>query len=195
MLSKKQLVEDSFKLAIENVSLPDLLYFSVGKGKELANDYHADSELVTISMCLMDLKLQEAKKKGNIKAHVQMASEFAKEYLKGYDITSEEFDKIINGIEAHHGKITFTCVEAEICANADCYIFIHPRGVFSYLGLLAKRDMNFDAQIKQLEFKLKEKYQLLSLDKAKEELEEYYQTFLTMFHTILDEEIVDKEDV
>lgn len=181
MKSKEQLVKDSLKLAIENVALPDLLYFSVEKAKELASIYHADFELVTISMCLMDLKLQEAKKRGDIKEHVRMASEFAKEFLKDYDISKEEQDKIINGIEAHHGKVPFTCIEAEICANADCYIFIHPKGVFTYLGLLAKRNMNFDDQIKQLEFKLKEKYQLLSLEKSKDELEQPYQMFLKLF--------------
>lgn len=185
MKSKEQLVEDIFKLAKEEVALPELLYFTLEKGVYLARLYQADQDLVKISICLMDLKLQEAKKNGDIKEHVKMASDFAKEFLKDYDISKEDYDKIINGIECHHGKKIFTCTEAEICLNADCYLFIDPKGVFSYLGLLAKRNMNLEEQMEQLSFKLEEKYHLLTLDQSKKDLEESYQMFHTLFSNVL----------
>lgn len=186
MKSKEQLVEDIFKLAKEKVALPELLYFTLEKGDYLAKLYQADQDLVKISICFMDLKLQEAKKSGNIKEHVKMAADFAKKFLKDYDISKEYYDKIINGIECHHGKKSFTCIEAEICLNADCYLFIDPKGVFSYLGLLAKRNMNLQEQMEQLSFKLEEKYRLLTLDEAKKDLEESYQMFHTLFSKVLE---------
>ena len=111
-----------------------------------------------------------------------MSSEFSSKFLKNYDITKNEFDKIINCIEAHHGKKAFDCIEAEIVANADCYRFIHPLGAFSYLGILFNRSDDTIQNIKQLEFKQKEKYNMLSLEKAKEELYSYYDYFSKVFN-------------
>lgn len=187
MKSKTQLVSDSLKLAKESVASTEILYFSLEKGEYLANLYQADQDIVKVAICLMDIKLQEAKRQGDIKEHIKMASSFAKQFLKEYDITDEERAKIINGIEAHHGKIPFTCIESEICANADCYIFIHPRGVFTYLNLLAKRNMSLKDQIEQLKSKLEEKYAILTLDCVKEELGEYYQSFLLLFDQCLND--------
>ena len=187
MKSKKQLVYDALQIAKENVALPEILYFSLEKGEYLAILYQADQDIVKIAICFMDIKLQEAKKQGDIKNHVKMASSFAKKFLKEYDITNEEYNKIINSIEAHHGKVPYTCIESEICANADCYIFIHPRGVFSYLNLLAKRNMSLQEQIEQLKNKLEEKYTILTLDYAKKELEKYHQMFLLLFDQCLND--------
>ena len=82
-------------------------------------------------------------------------------------------------MEAHHGKIPYTCIEAEICANADCYRFISPKGFLSYLATLGKRHDDFASCLNDAEKKLDEKYALLSLDFCKQELEPRYQTFKT----------------
>lgn len=185
MNSREKLKEDVLLLARENVAMPEILDFSLKKGEELSDLYKADKELVSISICLMDIKLKEAKQKGKIGEHVAMAVEFAKSFLKEYTLTEEEFDKIINGIEAHHGKVSFKYKEAEIVCNADCYIFIHPMGVFQYVGLLAKRKEDIKSQVEQLKGKLEEKYQLLTLDKAKEELDEYYGMFQKIYQEVI----------
>ena len=151
----------------------------------LAKEYNADVNLVLIGCVLMDIKLSEARKLNKIPEHPKMASDFAKEFMKDYDLTDEEKEKIINAIEAHHGKIPYTCLEAEICANADCYRFIHPVGVFTFQGVLSKRTDNFVEQIESLKYKLNEKYNILSLPKAKEELEEYYEVYSKQFDEIL----------
>ena len=101
------------------------------------------------------------------------------------DLTESEYDKIINCVEAHHKDIPFSCIEAEICANADCYRFIHPRGVFIQDGVLSKRTDDFAERIDGLNRKLEEKHNILSLDKAKEELEDYYQMFRKLFDEII----------
>lgn len=186
MKNRKQLLEDVLELARKNMPpVKNHLDISLKKGKMLADEYNADKELVLIGVCLMDIKLGEAHKTSKVSEHVEMASSFAKEYLENYDLTNEEKDKLINCIKAHHGKIPFSCIEAEVCANADCYRFIHPMGVFTYAGVLATRSNDFKDQINKLKYKLNEKYNILSLPKAKEELEEYYKIYSEQFDEIL----------
>lgn len=187
MKNKKQLLEDVLKIAKENIPpTKNHLDISLVKGKMLAKEYNVDEDFVTIGVCLMDIKLGEAHKLNKAQEHVKMASDFAKEFLEEYDLTKEEKDKLINCIEAHHGKIPFTCMEAEVCANADCYRFIHPVGVFTYAGVLAKRTSDFKEQVTQLKYKLNEKYNILSLPKAKEDLEKYYEEYSKQFDEILE---------
>lgn len=187
MKSKKQLLVDILELAKQNVSMPELLELSLKKGEKLSDFYNADKELVSIGICFMDIKLKEALQSGKQKEHMSMAVEFAKNFLNDYNLTKKEIKIIINCIEAHHGTVNFDYIEAEICANADCYIFIHPKGVFSYTGLLVKRGKSLEEQIQQLKSKLEEKYKILSLDQAKMELEEYYRMFLKLFDQILND--------
>lgn len=183
MKTKKQLLTDAIELAKENTP-PSPTFFNIAfeKANMLADEYAADKDIITIGLSLMDIKIPEAKKKGNLPEHVAMSSEFSKKFLKDYNITEEEFNKIINCIEAHHAQIPFKCIEAEIVANADCYRFIHPLGAFSYIGILAKRSDDINANIKQLENKQKEKYNILSLEKAKKELSVYYKYFSQLFN-------------
>lgn len=186
MKSKKDLLKDALEIA--NKTIPTTtthIYVAFEYGEKLAEYYHADKDIVAISLYLMDSKLKEAGKLGKKQEHANMASEFAKEFLKDYNLTDEEFNKIINSIEAHHGKISFQCIEAEICANADCYRFIHPKGVFTYFSFLTTKLDCLEDQIKKAKAKLQEKHEILSLDKVREELEEYYQTFLKLFDTVI----------
>lgn len=186
MKSKKELLDDVLRLARENIPpAPMQLDISLKKVEELANTYNADVNLCLIGVCLMDVKLSEAQKLGKQKEHVKMSADFAREFLKDYDITTEEYDKLINCVEAHHGKVPFTCIEAEICANADCYRFIHPTGVYTFMSVLSKRYDNLKEQVENLKYKLEEKHNILSLDKAKEELEYYYEEFSNQFDEIL----------
>ena len=129
MKSKDQLITDIKDIAIKNVSEPKLLEFSLDKGLELANYYNANPDIVYIGMCFMDIKLKEALSLNKQSEHIKMAVIFAKDFMKDYDISNDDKEDIINCIEAHHKTVPFKCLEAEICANADCYIFIHPIGV------------------------------------------------------------------
>lgn len=187
MKTKKQLIKECLELARKNIPpAPKHLEISLAKGGELAQVYQANQEIVLIGICLMDICLSEAMKEGKQKEHVKMSADFSKQFLKNYDITKEEYEKIINCVEAHHGDVPFTCIEAEVCANADCYRFIAPVGVFTFLGVVAKREMGLLEQIEQAKMKLEEKQAILSLDRAKEELEPSYQMFAKLFHEVLD---------
>lgn len=186
MKDKKILVQDTFKLANETIpTSQEHIYIAFEKGKELAQYYNADTEIVLIGLYLMDYKLKEARKFGKKQEHVKMATDFAKEFLKNYTITKEENKKIINCIEAHHRKVPFECLEAEICANADCYRFLSSKGILAYLCFLATKFDNLSDILKKILEKMDEKYEILSLDKAKNELEESYLTFKKIFNDIL----------
>lgn len=155
--------------------LPILFEISEKKALELAAQLKADRTVVHIGACLMDLKLGQAVKEGRQKEHCTMGVAAAQSFLeKKTDASS--LNKILNCIAAHHKEVPFTCKEAEICANADCYRFIHPKGFFAYLTSLGKKGLSFPECLAQAEFKLDEKWQILSLDACKKELGLYHKT-------------------
>ncbi len=163
----------------EKFGTPIMDHFELSEKKalELAEKFDVDTNIVKVGVYLMDVKLGEAIKNGKAPEHIQMSVDATREFLSEFEISDKEKDKILNCVGAHHAQIPFTCKEAEICCNADCYRFIHPRGVFAYLNLLGRRFDNIDDCLVQLEKKMEEKYNVLSLDICKEELEKYYQTF------------------
>jgi hypothetical protein len=109
-----------------------------------------------------------------------MSLEASKEFLEQFDLDEETVKKILSCVEEHHGAEEFTCKESEICANADCYKFLHPKGFLNYLCILNGRGGNFKEAIEGVLPKLEEKHNILSLDVCKEELEPYYQEFKKM---------------
>jgi len=164
---------------IEKFGLPPQIFLEISEKKalELAKKLNADKTITLVGVYLMDVKIGEALAQNKYKEHVKMSVEATKNFLEKFDLDKETKEKIINCVEAHHGEVPFICKEAEICANADCYRFIHPRGFFAYLTLLGKRYANFDECLNQAEKKLDEKKNILSLDICEEELEKYYHQF------------------
>lgn len=164
---------------IEKFGLPSLIHFEISEKKvlELVKKIGANRTINLVGYYLMDLKLGEAAKENKREEHIKMSVKEAERFLEKFDLDEETKKKIINCIEAHHGEIPFICKEAEICANADCYRFIHPKGFFAFLTLLGKRDLTFKEVLDWAESKLDEKYKILSLDICKKELEPYYHQF------------------
>lgn len=164
---------------IATYGLPTLRHYelSLTKGIELAKKLNADVNLVQAGVALMDIKLGQAAKEGHQPEHVKYCVEYAEKLLTELGIDDPYYSNLINCVAAHHGAIPFTSLEAEIVANADCYRFIHPRGVMSFHATVVKRGNEHDAALKAVETKLDEKYGILSLDVAKEELLDYYKMF------------------
>ena len=187
--TKEELVNDCLKLCKEN-SPKDVIFFNIGivKAKSLGAFYKANLFVITVGTLLMDIKLQEARKAGIIEKHVEMSIEFAKVFLKNYSITEEEFNQIICCIREHH-LIEHTSLEAEIVSNADCYRFLYPISVFSYLKILLERGLNVHEALQQVKNKVDEKYHLLTLSKAIEELTDSYHSFEILLRNI-DEDYV-----
>ncbi|MBU1112155.1 MAG: hypothetical protein ABIG93_00250 [archaeon] len=153
---------------------PDSLLFEISlkKALELAEKLNADKTIVEVGACLMDLKLGQALSEDKPAEHVKMSSEATQEFLNQFDLDEKIKAKIINCVEAHHKKIPFTCIEAEICANADCYRFVHPKGFLRFVNSLGKKSDDFNSALDFAEEKFNEKLGILSLDICKEELKE-----------------------
>jgi predicted SpoU family rRNA methylase len=174
-----EIVDEARKFAVAEIDehgLPNIVHFEISEKKalELAEKLNADKTIVHVGVCLMDLKLGQSLKENRISEHVKMSVESTKEFLNRFDIDNASKEKIINCVEAHHGG-PYKCTEAEICANADCYRFIHPKGFFVYLTVLGRRFKDFLDALNAAEKKMDEKHGILSLDVCKNELEKYYQ--------------------
>ncbi len=172
------IVEDARQYAvdeIEKTGLPDIHVFEISEKKaiELADKLQADKTTTLVGYYLMDLKLGEAFKQGKIKEHIKMSSDAAKIFLEKYNLDEESKNKIMNCIEAHHKAIPFSCKEAEICANADCYRFLALKG-FLHSVISMEKLLGFDKMLKTREAKIDEKWAILSIPECKEELEENY---------------------
>lgn len=159
---------------------PTHLLLAQQKGILLAKKLHADEEIVSLGTLLMDLKIGEAITDGKLAEHITMSAEAAGKLLDAWGFKGEKRIKVLNCIEAHHATVPFTCVEAEICANADCYRFLHPTGIMAAIALYGKRYSNFSETLDQLEHKMDEKHAILSLDVCKRELEPHYIAFKKM---------------
>lgn len=160
-----------------NTPILELFELSHKKGIELARAFDAQADIVAIGTLLMDIQLGEAKLQGKLSEHTSMGTQAVKNFLGQFNISSEIKEKIINCVEAHHATLPFTCKEAEICANADCYRFIHPHGVFIYFGNLSAAEKDTVTNLTQLEYKMDEKWGIISLDICRHELEPYYKMF------------------
>ena len=166
-------------LEIEKNGAPALEHFELSnqKGKELAEKYNVDKDLVMLGTILMDLKLGECIKEGKVEEHIERSVEATDKFLTDLNVDEETKGKILNCVEAHHGTKEYICKEAEVCANADSYRFIHPNGVFTFFSVLGKRFDNLTPVLEQVEKKMDEKWNVLSLDFCKQELEPYYNEF------------------
>ncbi len=161
---------------IEKYSLPPLILFEIAEKNaiRLSKKFDADLNIIKIGVYLMDLKLGQAIKENKELQHINISVKSAKEFLDKFEIDRLSKEKIINCIEAHHKDIQFKFIEAEICANADCYKFLHPKGFLAYLTILGKRGLSFNEILNRAEEKLDEKHNILSLEICKKELNKYY---------------------
>lgn len=168
---------------IEKFGSPYKELFEIAENKalELAKELSADKNLTHLGVCLMDIQVGRAIAEGKSSEHIAMGMKLADEFLGKFSLDNSIKNKIINCIEAHHGTNEFKSLEAEICANADCYKFLTPKGIFFYLTILGKRESSFSKCLKLAEEKLEEKHNILTLDICKAELEPYYQQFKKLF--------------
>lgn len=182
MKATKRLLKLSEKLLqreIEKTGLPPIEFHKIclEYGKRLAKIYKVDKNLILASLNLMDVKVGQASKEKRMKEHVQMSLKAAMPVIKKAKLSKKDEEKVIGCILSHHGIEKYPSIEAEICANADCFKFLHPRGVVSFLWSLGKRGFSFKDALKYVDYKLKEKHKILSLPEVKKEGEGYYKEF------------------
>ncbi len=169
----------SARKEIDLTGLPTIRHYnlSMEAGVELAKKLGANVDIVRAGVALMDIKLGECAKNGKQPEHVKASEEYALKLLENFGVDDATKKILLNCVAAHHGKVPFESLEAEIVANADCYRFIHPRGVMSFHATAIKRGNDHDDALKLVKAKLEEKHSILSLDAAKADLEPFYQMF------------------
>jgi len=178
----KELVKNADNIMKEeakkyNPDIERIYDIALEKGEDLANKYNANLDIIKIGIALMDSKLPYSQKLGTPKKHTEMAVEATIKLLEEYEIDDKIKENIIHCVKEHHGVESYYSIESEICANADCYKFLSPKGVFSYCSLLARRHNNLEKELEQLESKMDEKHNIASLEEVKNELNDYYHTF------------------
>lgn len=161
-----------------NYDIEPIYDISIIEGERLSKMYDVDKNVVLISLALMDAKLPEAVRNGTPKEHTKMGIIAATDILNEVtDMSEETKTNILKCIEEHHGSENYYSKESEVVANVDCYKFLSPKGIITYISILGRRLNDFEKEWEQLEKKMDEKYQHLSLEIAKEELTSVYLTF------------------
>lgn len=161
-----------------NYDVGPLYDISINEGKRLSSILNVDIDIVMIALSLMDAKLPEAVRTNRAKEHTEMGLAAAKIILDQVsDMSEDKKMNILKCIEEHHGKSNYYSKESEVVANVDCYKFLSPKGIITYISILGRRLNDFEKEWDQLEMKMDEKFSHLSLDIAKEELTDCYFNF------------------
>lgn len=166
----KKLALDEFKRT--GMPLEPHIALSHKKGKELAKQLKANTQIVEIGTYLMDCMIGQALKEERLKDHVKMSLKRTDKLLQKHRVDDSVKENIRHCVKEHHGVKKFYSLESEICCNADCYRFISIRGfsfAFRYL-----REIPFEDLINLLENKVNEKWKVLTLGVCKKELEPQY---------------------
>jgi hypothetical protein len=175
----KDLIKIAREAALEEIrkyDSPNPVHFDIANrvGQKIAGNMHVDANIVLLGTTLMDFKIGQALSEDRLKEHIFMSKEAVETLLMSHDCPEASLKKILDCIGGHHKTAAWTCSEAEICANADCYRFLTPRGIISFLQQIGKREMNLDDSLAYALSKVEEKWQILSLPQCRQELESNY---------------------
>ena len=151
---------------------------AVEVGKRLAKKLEADVNIVEAGTLLMDCVLGQALIENRRNDHIKMSLKKADELLVGSSLSDEEKDNIRHCILEHHGVDKFYSLESEICCNADCYKFTSIKGFA--IALRHTRDMPFKDLVDLLDKKVEEKWNAVSLDIVKKELNSEHKIILNI---------------
>jgi HD superfamily phosphodiesterase len=146
----------------------------VKNAKILSNYYNANEFVVVVSSFLHDITKMQT---GIDKGHNITGSDFAKEFLKKYDISKEDYNLICNCILKHSAVLKINSkknIEEKILSNADAMDHII-RFEYNYNNLLKKNKLSSEEIIKKLKIKVEKNKTKIDLDYAKEIIEPYYE--------------------
>ncbi len=147
----------------------DVVNVAVELGKRL----NVNLSAIKLGSRFIDLKLGEATEQKKTNEHVTMALGFAKEFLSKFPLEEDVKSKIFYCITEHHEK-KFSCIESEIIANADCYKYLVPKKILKMFYVFKQRGYNFEEIFLLAEEKAEEKWNSLTLNICKKELENNY---------------------
>lgn len=168
----------------KDTGMPLLKHIDLSRevGLNLAEKLGADKDVVEIGTLMMGCMIGKALQEDRLAEHVEMSLNRTDQMLEEIDIADETKENIRHCVSEHHGVDNYFSLESEICANADCYRFVSIRGFMYATRFL--RDMEFENLISLLSNKVDEKWNVLSLDVCKEELEPQYETILKILNEV-----------
>ncbi len=175
----KKLLDISEKLLkkeIEKTGLPAIDFHKICLvyGKRLAKVYKVNEDFILACLNFMDVKVGEAFLSNRVKDHVQMSLEATLESIKPLNLDKKLIKKISGCILNHHGTKKYPSIEAEICANADCFKFLNPKAFIAFIASLGKRGRTLEQILKFAREKIDEKIAVASLPEVKKEAQDYY---------------------
>jgi hypothetical protein len=156
--------------------------FAVETGKSLAKELVANIDIVEAGTLLMDCMLGQAIKENRSNEHVKMSLEKTNELLNQSSLSEQKKENIRHCVLEHHGVSKFYSPESEIVCNADCFKFVSIKGFC--ITLRYTRNMSFEDLIKLLIPKVDEKWNAISLDTVKNELEPQHQVILEILKVL-----------
>lgn len=183
----KELIESVRSLALGEITKydsPNKYHFDIANkaGQAIAEKVGANKDIVLLGTMLMDLKIGQAISENRLKDHIQMSADAARLFLENEKEQSELVSKVVDCVLSHHGTVPFKSKEAEVCANADCYRFLTPQGIFAFAVQLGKREMNLPELLDYVDKKVDEKWGIVSLSDAKKDLETNYKELKDLLH-------------
>ena len=150
-------------------------------GQNLADEYHADKEIVTISILLHDLAAIE--NKDNVREHHIIGAERAEKLLQGYNYPNDKTEKIKMCILNHRSSINMkkNTIE-EICvADADAIIHLFELGSLFYMVYVEMERSIEDGQ-KWIKRKLEKDFQKLS-ERSKDRYRNEFDAVMRLLET------------
>jgi len=162
---------------IERTNSPPLEHYeyAIIEGRRLAAHYERDPDLIELGMILLDIMLGDSIEAGKPNEHVSRSVDAAKGFLELNHVPDDIITIVLGCIDSHHGNVSWPSVEAEICANADCYKFLRLRNWLKFLIVLTKeRGADLDNALEYAGQKANEKWHTLTLDYCKHDLDPDY---------------------
>ncbi len=139
---------------------------TVNLAVELGKKLNANLDVIRLGARLLEIKLGEAIHKKKKAHYVEMSSDFTKSFLVSYPLSEEFKKKVISCIEEQNEN-KFSCIEAEICANAMRCNYLTPKKIFKRFYNLHDRGYSFAEAFLLVDEKTEEKWKRLTLDVCK----------------------------
>lgn len=120
-----------------------------------------DHKSLWIGSLIADLFIYEARKAQDLKIHLPLAIEFAKQFIKENRLKDKEKLIILEIIETHHGGNQIY-LESKLFKIADCHKFLEPAGLIDLISdYYQKEGSSLTNSLILAENKLLEKYKLI----------------------------------
>lgn len=117
----------------------DLTVTAVTKGRELAELYNVDSEVVELALWLAHICFSNVVGDEIQKNHTKLSADLAKQYLAVWGYPEDKAQIVYESILGHHSQGVGATKVAEVMKNAECYKFISwPKLKLYYEDLLTR---------------------------------------------------------